>query len=111
MTKFSRWFLAAVLVCGSSSDGLPASPWDGTWSGSLKTGDAVSVTISDGKVIAYAFRGAAPYGIEYSRVTTSTVAFGDRRNYSVKLFRRNERTAFGTAHSPFGDGFASLTRQ
>jgi hypothetical protein len=111
MSEIFRCFSAIVLVCVSSTAALATSAWDGTWAGSFKTGDPVSVTIAGGKVIAYSFRGAAPYGIEYSRVTRTTVAFGDKQNYSVRLFKRDERTAFGTAHSPIGDGSTSLTKQ
>jgi hypothetical protein len=77
----------------------------------LKSGDAVSVTILGGQVTAYTIRGAEPFGIEYSRITLTTVAFGDRRNYSVKLFRQNDRAALGIAHSPIGDGSALLTKK
>jgi len=85
--------------------------WEGTWSGSLKTGDMVSVTIAGGKVVGYSIRGAEPFPIQYSEITARTISFGDHQNYWVKLIKENDRTAFGTAHSPAGDGSASLTKQ
>ena len=85
--------------------------WDGTWSGVVNKDDPVSVTIADGKVIGYTIRGAAPYPIQYSRVTVTTVSFGDRANYNVRITKRGDKVASGFAHSPLGDGTASLTKQ
>lgn len=93
---------------------LPAqagSAWDGTWSGMLNKSDPVSVTIADGKVVAYSIRGAAPYPIQFSMVTYNTVSFGDGTNYNVRITKRGERVASGFAHSPMGDGSAALTKQ
>ena len=93
---------------------LPAqagSAWDGTWSGVVNKSDPVSVTISNGKVVGYSIRGVAPYPIEFSRVTYSTVSFGDRTNYNVRIIKIGDKVASGFAHSPIGDGSASLTKQ
>jgi hypothetical protein len=113
MNRLSPLLSVAAIAFGFSPAAFAASTtiWEGRWAGILKTGDAVSVTIAGGKVVGYTIRGAEPFGIAYCRITSTTVAFGDRQNYSVKLFMRNERTAFGTAHSPMGDGYASLTKQ
>jgi hypothetical protein len=100
----------AILVPSSSQAGSNTS-WDGTWSGVVNKSDPVSVTIADGKVVGYTIRGAAPYPIEYSRVTYNTVSFGDRANYNVRITKRGERIASGFAHSPMGDGSASLRKQ
>jgi hypothetical protein len=88
-----------------------ANPWDGTWSGVLNKSDPVSVTIADGKVVAYSIRGATPYPIQFSRVTYTTVSFGDRTNYNVRIVKVGDKVASGFAHSPIGDGSASLTKQ
>ena len=87
------------------------SVWDGTWSGVLNKTDTVSVTITDGKVVAYSIRGAAPYPIQFSKVTYSTVSFGDLANYNVRITKKGAKLASGFAHSPLGDGSASLTKQ
>jgi hypothetical protein len=85
--------------------------WDGTWSGTLNKSEPVSVTITDGKVVGYTIRGVAPYPIQFSRVTSNTVSFGDRTNYNVRITKIGERVASGFAHSPMGDGSAALVKQ
>ena len=110
--KISRTlFSVVVAVAALASAARAASSWDGTWSGVMKTGDTVTVTILSGKVVGYSIRGAMPFGIQYSKITARTVAFGDNKNYSVRLMMRDERTAIGSAHSPVGDGSAALTKQ
>jgi hypothetical protein len=85
--------------------------WDGTWVGVFNNSDPVSVTIAGGKVISYAIRGGQPFGIGYSRVTAKTVAFGDHQNYDVKITKASAAKATGFAHSPLGDGAATLSKQ
>jgi hypothetical protein len=87
------------------------NPWDGTWSGTVNKSEPVSVTITDGKVVGYTIRGVAPYPIQFSRVTSNTVSFGDRTNYNVRITKIGERVASGFAHSPMGDGSAALIKQ
>jgi hypothetical protein len=88
-----------------------SSTWDGTWSGMLNNQEPVSVTIADGKVVAYAIRGGQPFPIGYNKVTVSTVSFGDPTNFTVSIRRTGGRSALGTAHGAMGDASASLTRQ
>src|SRR5580704_1656094 len=49
-----------------------AQSWDGTWSGMLNEREPVSVTIADGKVVAYTIRGGQPFPIGYNTETTGT---------------------------------------
>jgi hypothetical protein len=98
----------ALLIPSAS---LAASAWDGTWSGMLNKSEPVSVTIVDGKVVGYKIRGFSPYGIEFSTVSRTTVAFGDRTNFNVKITKKSEKSAQGFAHGPMGDGVASLTKE
>jgi hypothetical protein len=79
--------------------------------GLLNKSEPVSVTIAGGKVVGYAIRGGEPFGIEYSRITLTTVSFGDRGNYVVRITKTGATTASGTAHGPLGDGSASLKKQ
>jgi hypothetical protein len=101
----------AVLLPTASSEAGSDKSWDGTWAGMLNKTEPVSVTIAGGKVVGYAIRGGAPFGIQYSRVTLSTVSFGDRDHYAVRMTKKSARTALGFAHGPMGDGSASLTKQ
>jgi hypothetical protein len=102
--------LFATLI-PASAQAASVSSWDGTWVGLLNNSEPVSVTISAGKVVSYAIRGGQPFGIGYCQITHKTVSFGDHENYDVKITKVNAATASGFAHSPMGDGLATLTRQ
>ena len=108
LTTLSIGVSLALLIPSAS---LAASAWDGTWSGMLNKSEPVSVTIVGGKVVRYKIRGFSPYGIEFSSVSRTTVAFGDRANYNVKITKKGEKSAQGFAHGPMGDGVASLTKE
>jgi hypothetical protein len=108
LTTLSIGVSLALLIPSAS---LAASAWDGTWSGMLNKSEPVSVTIVGGKVVGYKIRGFSPYGIEFSSVSRTTVAFGDRTNYTVKITKKSEKSAQGFAHGPMGDGVASLTKE
>jgi hypothetical protein len=103
--------IAVSLALLAPSASLAASAWDGTWSGMLNKSEPVSVTIVGGKVVGYKIRGFSPYGIEFSSVSRTTVAFGDRTNFTVKITKKSEKSAQGFAHGPMGDGVASLTKE
>src|SRR5882724_7307844 len=93
----------AALGSAPASQAASNRSWDGTWAGLLNNVEPVSVTIAGGKVVSYAIRGGAPFGIEYCNVTMNSVSFGDRDNYNVKITKTSARTAVGFAHSPMGD--------
>jgi hypothetical protein len=101
----------ALFSAAPASQAASNNAWDGTWAGMLNNKEPVSVTISGGKVVAYAIRGGAPFGIGYSNVTVNSVSFGDHDNYNVKITKTSAKTAVGFAHSPMGDGSAPLTKQ
>jgi hypothetical protein len=101
----------AVVWAAPGGRGASYSWWVGAWGGLLNNSEPVSVTISDGKVVKYAIRGGAPFGIEYCNVTLNSVSFGDHDNYNVKITKTSAKTAVGFAHSPMGDGSAPLTKQ
>ena len=113
--KFGRNLLPFViplaLLVPAASQAATNKSWDGTWSGLLNNSEPVSVTIANGRVVGYAIRGGAPFGIGYSRITVTTVAFGDHDNYDVKITKTGAMTASGTAHSPLGVGSALLSKQ
>jgi hypothetical protein len=101
---FASFWMGGVAEASSST-------WDGTWAGMLNNQEPVSVTIAEGKVVAYAIRGGQPFPIGYNKVTVNTVSFGDPTNFTVSIRRTGGKSALGTAHGPMGDGFASLTKQ
>ena len=105
--------LALLAIATVPAVARPASnsSWDGTWTGVVNASEPVSVTISQGKVVSYAIRGGQPFDIGYSQIDRRSVAFGDHTNFDVKITRVGSTTAAGVAHSPLGDGSATLTKQ
>jgi hypothetical protein len=104
--------LPALLLSIGPSAAAQAAAWDGTWKGLLGKRDPwpVSVTIAAGKVVSYSEKGAA-FGIDFSTVTPTTVLFGDRDHYAVKIKRTGDRAASARIHGRIGYGYAVLTRQ
>jgi hypothetical protein len=45
------------------------------------------------------------------QVSLTTVSFGDRTNYKVKLTRTSDGSVFAFARTPLGIGSAALTKQ
>lgn len=100
--------LLASLQMGRAGD---AASWDGAWSGQLGDSDPwpIVVTIAHGKVASYTEKGA-PFDIQFSKVTPTTVFFGDRDHYSVKLVRTGDTTAAARIHGRIGYGHFALTK-
>jgi hypothetical protein len=89
----------------------PVQKWNGTWTGAVENVGPVSVTIAGGQVVGYAICGSTPYEIKYSKVTLSTVAFGDHDNFDVKISKTGANIAKGTARSMMGERSATLSKQ
>ncbi len=115
MKILRRWLLLAALPAflvgapAARADG--AGSWDGTWSGMLgKTKPwPITVTISDGKVVAFTENGT-PFDVEFSKVTPTRVIFGDKTHYSMKIEKTGDFTAAGKLHGRHGVHVASLTK-
>jgi hypothetical protein len=105
LTTVSLASFSPVVAAADSSN----ASWEGTWTGVLYN-MPVSVSISDGKVVGYTFQGAS-YDVQYSKVTPTTVSFGDRDHYAVKLIKTGQATASEMVHGRSGYRKASLTRQ
>jgi Rieske Fe-S protein len=112
-----RFSLAAALlslavVAGAASYGQSASPWDGTWTGMQGRIDPgpIAISIAHGQVVSYTLRGS-PFQIQYSSVTPTSVSFGDRDHYFVKLEKTGDATASGRVHGRLGEGNFQITRQ
>jgi len=89
-----------------------AQSWDGIWTGVEAQIESapIQIAIADGKVISYTLKGA-PLLIQYSKVTPTSVSFGDRDHYSVKLDRIGNTTASGQFHDRYGAGALTLTKE
>ncbi len=103
--------LTAILAFAHPSLSAEASPWDGAWTGMLGKAHPwpVSITISNGKVVSFS-EGGAPFGIRYSKITPSTVSFGDQNHYIMKLTRTGDATASASVHGRHGYETGSLTK-
>jgi hypothetical protein len=104
--------LPGLLFASGFARAQDAQSWDGIWTGVDGTiGSApIQIAIADGKVISYTLKGA-PFSIQYSNVTPTTISFGDRDHYFVKLRRTGETTATGHFHDRAGAGALDLTKE
>jgi hypothetical protein len=114
--KIARRFLMfgilpALLISAPAAQAQMASPWDGTWKGTMGriVPSDITITIAQGKVVSYTVRGA-PYDIQYSKLTPDAVSFGDKDNYFMKLKKTSDTTAMAKVHGRLGSGVASLTK-
>jgi hypothetical protein len=86
--------------------------WDGVWTGVQGKQHAapIQLAITDGKVVSYTLQGS-PFSVQYSSITPTSISFGDRDHYFVKLKRTGDTTAMGKIHGRIGTGALTLTRQ
>lgn len=103
--------LPALIVSLLTSRAAEASSWDGVWNGMLGTRYPwpIAVAIAGGKVVSYTENGAS-FAVQYTRITPTTVFFGDRDHYSVKLTRTGDATASAKVRGRIGTGYASLKK-
>jgi len=87
--------------------------WDGTWTGSLQNraglSSPISITIANDKVVSFLLRGAV-FDVQYTKMTSDGVSFGDRDNYSVRLERTDNRIS-ATLRGRNGSEMALLARR
>jgi len=104
--------LSALLLPAEGSFAQDQGSWNGTWAGMLGriNPSPIAISIAKDKVVGYSL-GGAPFDIEYSQVTPSTVSFGDRDHYFMTMTRTGDTTAAGKIHGRIGDGSVSLTKQ
>jgi len=111
----NRRLLVAVLpfcVATASAATQGAPSWDGIWTGVEAQADAapIQIAIAGGKVVSYTFEGA-PFVVSFSKITPTSVSFGDRDHYFVRLSRTGATTASGQFHDRAGAGALRLTKE
>jgi hypothetical protein len=112
MTIGRRLLLIAVplaLLASAAAHAQSQGAWDGAWTGLLGNTAPIAVTIANDKVVSYTIKGA-PHDIQYNKVTPTTVSFGDRDHYFMKLTRTGDATASASVHGRQGYASAALTR-
>ena len=103
--------LPALIASAQIAQADDSSAWNGTWAGSLgKSSWPVTITIAQGKVVSYLVKGA-PFDIQFAEVTPTTVSFGDRDHYGVKIVKTGDATAKARVHGRLGYGYGVLTKQ
>jgi hypothetical protein len=116
MTIVRRFLLIAILpmllISAHAVRAQAAWSWDGTWTGTLGPANPwpMSITITQGKVVSYTLKGTR-FDVQYSKISPTTVSFGDRDNYVVKLRKTGDATASARTHGHISNGTASLTKQ
>ena len=103
--------LTATLFSARASRGQDAGSWDGTWNGTLGKIHPwpISVSIADGKVVGFTEKGAA-FDVQFTKVTPTSVVFGDKAHYTMTLARTGDMTASAKVHGRHGSGTALLTK-
>lgn len=92
-----------------SAEAQSAASWNGVWTG-IEGAAPIQIAIADGKVISYTLQGA-PFIVVYSKITPTSVSFGDRDHYFVRLDKTGATTASGQFHDRSGAGALSLTKE
>src|SRR5579872_2904178 len=109
-----RLLFAVLSLCpaAASAAGQGAPSWDGIWTGVEAKADAapIQIAIIDGKVVSYTFEGA-PLVVSFSKITPTSVSFGDRDHYFVRLDRTGATTASGEFHDRSGVGALRFTKE
>jgi|GEM_PF-4246609 hypothetical protein len=111
----NRRFLIAFapgLLFATTCLAQEAQSWDGIWTGvdGRIESAPIQIAIADGKVISYTLKGA-PLLVQYSKVTSNSVSFGDRDHYSVKLDKIGNTTASGQFRDRYGADALTLTKE
>jgi hypothetical protein len=104
--------LPGLLFASGIARAQDARSWDGIWTGVEGNIESapIQIAIVEGKVISYTLKGA-PFAVQYSNVTPTTISFGDRDHYFVKLRRTGDTTAAGHFHDRAGAGALNLTKE
>jgi hypothetical protein len=103
--------LSAITLSVHAGRAENASPWQGTWNGTVGVSQPwpVSVTIANGKVVNFSEDGV-PFDVEYAKITPTMVTFGDQIHYSATLTWAGEKAASVTLHGRHGFQTGSLTK-
>jgi len=103
--------LTAALLSAQASRGQDAASWDGTWNGTLGKIHPwpISVSIANGKVVGFTEKGAA-FDVQFTKVSPTSVIFGDKANYTVTLTKTGDTTISAKVHGRHGSGTALLTK-
>jgi hypothetical protein len=107
---FSILLPSALLASAAAVQAQNNGSWDGAWTGLLNNRARVVVTIAHDKVVGYTLAGA-PFTIQYSALTPTSVSFGDRDHYAVEITRTGDATATESAHGRLGFATAALTKE
>jgi hypothetical protein len=92
-----------------SSYAAPANSWDGIWTGMLDDQVSISIRVANNKPLNYAIKGT-PIGITFSKVSGTSLEFGDTDHYRIDLKRTGDATATASYFGRHGYSITKLTR-
>ena len=110
----TRLGLLSLLVVGlgaaatPSSYAAPANTWNGIWTGMLDDQVAITIRIANDK-LNYAIKGT-PIGITFSKVSGTSLEFGDTDHYRIDLKRTGDATATASYFGRHGYSITKMTR-
>ena len=88
-----------VLFSTPASWGQDASPWDGTWKGTIGERHPwpVAISIAHGQVVA-SQRTAPSFNVQFTKATPTSVFFADKTRYTMTLTKTGDTTASAKLH-------------
>jgi|ERR1700722_18211953 hypothetical protein len=102
--------LLGLVVPAAASRAAADGSWDGAWRGSLQHLSDLALTVANDKVVSYTI-GGAPVAVSYTKVTPTSLSFGDRDHFSMKLTRTSDTTASASAHGRNGYGSGTFKKE
>ena len=114
MTIRLRFRLIAIagttFLYALGSQGATIESWDGIWIGSLGHFSSLTVRVANDQVISYTIQGTSVV-VRYTKTTPTTLSFGDRDHFSVKLTRTGASSASAEVYGRNGIGSGVFTKQ
>jgi len=102
--------LLGLLAPAAASYAVADGSWDGAWRGSLQHLSGLALTIANDKVVSYTI-GGAPVAVDYTKVTPTSLSFGDRDHFSMKLTRTSDTTASARVRGRNGYGSGTFKKE
>jgi hypothetical protein len=103
--------LGSLVAAAQAVRAEDAGSWDGSWHGTLgKTNPwPIAISIENGKVVSFTEKGAR-FDVQFTKVTPTTVLFGDPQHYTMRLIKTGDTTAAAKIRGRHGAGAGTLTK-
>ena len=103
--------LGSLVAVAQAARAEDAGAWDGSWNGTLgKTHPwPITISIANGKVVSFTEKGTR-FDVQFTKVTPTTVLFGDPQHYTMRLTKTGDATAAAKIRGRHGAGVGTLTK-